>query len=407
VTLDGGANWMKWEHGFPTASAMALIVHPREHDLVIGTHGRAAYIIDDISPLRTLSAATLAEPVHLFEMADAYQYEGSPEIGEEFPGHGEFSGESRPYGALITFSLSAEDLPHPNEEIERGRRAARREAGAAAEEEPAEEGPGRPGMPRRERGPQVTIEISDAGGEVIRTLQAPVKLGVNRAAWNLRHDGFERPSTGQQRFGGFGRGGPEVLPGTYGVTVKYGDHEATGTVAVHPDPRREIPLAEREAKFAAIMHCGAVQEVITEAINRIRATRTEVDAVLGMVRTEGEEGAEGRSARGLTRAGRELKQALDEVELLFWDPPGGGQRDSRRDTPFRGVGSVMRSLGSSWDAPTPAQEGYLDASEAMLQEALVEFNRVFAEDVVAFRDQVQEAGLSFLEVKEPLEVPAR
>jgi hypothetical protein len=257
----------------------------------------------------------------------------------------------------------------------------------------------------------VTIEISDSDGEVIRTFEAPVKLGLNRAAWDLRHDGFERPSSGQQRFGGFGRGGPEALPGTYGVTVKYGDHEATGTVTVHPDPRREISLAEREAKFAAIMHCGAVQEVITEAINRIRATRTEVDAVLGMVRTEGEEGAEEEGARGtnrqLMRAGRELKQALDETEKLFWDPPGGGQRASRRDTPYRGVGSVMRSLGSSWDAPTPAQEAYLDASEAMLQEALVEFNRVFGEDVVAFRNQVEEAGLSFLETKEPLEVPAR
>ncbi|NIR43645.1 MAG: hypothetical protein GWN99_06800, partial [Gemmatimonadetes bacterium] len=50
VTLDGGESWMKWTHGFPTASAMALVVHPREHDLVIGTHGRAAYILDDIRP---------------------------------------------------------------------------------------------------------------------------------------------------------------------------------------------------------------------------------------------------------------------------------------------------------------------------------------------------------------------
>jgi photosystem II stability/assembly factor-like uncharacterized protein len=410
VTLDGGSNWLKWTHGFPTASAMALVVHPREHDLVIGTHGRAAYILDDIRPLREISAATMAEPVHLFEIADAYQGEGSPEIGAAFPGHGEFRGEDRPYGALITFSLNAEDLPHPNEEIERQRSASRRAAGAAAEEEPAEEA-GRPGRPGRERGPQATIEISDSDGEVIRTFEAPVKLGLNRAAWDLRRDGFERPSTGQQRFGGFGRGGPEVLPGTYGVAVKYGDHEATGRVTVHPDPAREIPLAERETKFAAIMHCGAVQEVIAEAINRIRATRNEIDAVLGMVTTAAEEGAEEEGARGanrrLMRAGREVKESLDEVEKLFWDPPGGGQRDSRRDTPYRTIGSVMRSLGSTWDAPTPAQEAYMDASEDMLQDALVEFNRVFAEDVVAFRGQVEEAGLTFLEAKEPLEVPAR
>ena len=77
-----------------------------------------------------------------------------------FPGHGEFRGENRPYGALITFSLNIDGLPHPNEEIERERRAAERQAQA---EEEGEEGP-------PDRGEQVTIEISDSEGEVIRSV---------------------------------------------------------------------------------------------------------------------------------------------------------------------------------------------------------------------------------------------
>ncbi|NNG15110.1 MAG: hypothetical protein HKM89_01430, partial [Gemmatimonadales bacterium] len=253
VSVDGGDGWMKWKHGLPTASTMALVVHPREHDLVIGTHGRSAFIIDDIRPLRSLTPATLAEPVHLFAIADAIQYRSNQASGPGSPGHGEFRGENRPYGALITFSLNADDLPHPNEEMERERAQGRRQATQAVE---GEEG-------GRERRPQVSIEVSDGAGEVIRTFRQPAVLGVNRVAWNLALDAFRRPRVGQQQPSFFQPSGPQVLPGTYTVTVKYGDHEASGAVNVLPDPRYDIPAADRIAKHETLMHVGALSEVLT------------------------------------------------------------------------------------------------------------------------------------------------
>ena len=118
---------------------MGMVVHPREHDLVIGTHGRAAYVLDDISPLRSISAEAMAEPIHLFAMPDAQQYRVKQTGASRFPGNGEYRGENRRYGAMLTFSLNADDLEHPNDEIERQRKAARREAGAP--EEPPTRGP--------------------------------------------------------------------------------------------------------------------------------------------------------------------------------------------------------------------------------------------------------------------------
>jgi photosystem II stability/assembly factor-like uncharacterized protein len=395
VTLDGGAGWLKWEHGFPTASAMALIVHPREHDLVIGTHGRSVYIIDDISPLRTLSAATLAEPVHLFEIPDAVQYRSGQSSGEGSPGHNEFRGENRPSGARITFSLNAEDLPRPGE----------------AQAQPAGFGQGFAGGFGRgsqggaARGPQVTVEISDADGEVIRTFRSPVTLGVNRITWNLSRDGFRRPSAGQQQqqFFGFG-GGPDVLPGTYGVKISYGDHEATGSVNVLSDPRYDIPMADREAKLVAIMYAGSLQEVVADAVERIRSTRTEVEAVLAKVRQERQAGGPSE----LARAGRELNTKLTDLEKKFWSPPGsGGQRVARTENVLGSISGASRSMGSTWDVPTQAQEHRLQQAEAMLQENLEEFNRLFGEDVAQFIEQVEGAGLSFVQPKEPLTMPQR
>ncbi|UCC72802.1 MAG: hypothetical protein JSV86_21010 [Gemmatimonadota bacterium] len=400
VTLNGGRDWMEWTHGFPTASAMALVVHPREHDLVIGTHGRSAYVIDDIRPLRSITAETLAQPIHLFDIPDAQQYRVKQTGASRFPGDGEFRGANRPYGALITFSLNVDGLPHPNEEIERERKAAERQP--QAEEEEGEEG-------RAEREPQVTIEISDGDGELIRTFTAPAKLGVNRVVWDLERDAFERPGSGEEFFF-FGGGGPEVVPGTYGVKVKYAEHEATGSVTVLADIRFAIPQSDREAKLAMIMHAGALQELIAEATERIGATRSEIDDVLeraAAAEDEDEEGNGDDALEELIAAGEDLKRALDDLEKRFWTPPGTTKGIAYTTDVYERLGYVRRSLGSSWDAPTPSQETYLAAVETQLRETVADFNRIFAEDVAAFRQQVESAQLDFVGDVEPLETPSR
>ncbi len=92
---------------------------------------------------------------------------------------------------------------------------------------------------------------------------------------------------------------------------------------------------------------------------------------------------------------------------MFWEAPGTTKGIVRFDSPLRRIGYVGGSLSSSWDAPTPAQLTYLGQAESMLEAALAELNRVFGEDVAAFRGQVEGAGISFLEPAERLEMPRR
>ncbi len=376
---------------------------------MIGTHGRSAFILDDVRPLRELTPEIMAKPLHLFAIPDATQYQPNQTSGPGSPGHGEFRGANRPYGALITFSLRGDELPHPDDDVQRRRQQRQRQA-AGEEDEPAGgEGGG------REDEPRVTVEVSDAGGDVIRTFRRPVKLGVNRIAWDLRRDGFRRPRTGP-RPPQFQPGGPQVPPGAYTVTVKYGDSEASGSVNVLPDPRYDIPRGERVAKYETLMHVGALSEVLTDAVEQIRNTRSEIDDVLELARKSGAQETAtstngdppgGDANRELMKAGRELKTKLTELEKMFWEAPGTTKGIVRSDSPLRRIGYVGGSLGSSWDAPTPAQLTYLEQAESMLQAALADLNRLFAEDVAAFRGQVEGAGISFLEPAEPLQMPTR
>ncbi|MGH9787256.1 MAG: WD40/YVTN/BNR-like repeat-containing protein, partial [Candidatus Acidiferrales bacterium] len=351
VSLDAGKNWFQWKHGFPTASAMDLAIHPREHDLVVATHGRAAYVLDDIRPLRMLTAATLAEPLHLFEIPEAQQYMVKQTGASRFPGQGEYRGDNREYGALITYSLNFDDLPLPNEEKERERkekeRQAQREKQRAAGETPEEE-------KKDEKKPQVDIEITDASGKVIRKFKGPAVRGVNRAAWNLRRDEFKEPRRDDDQPSFFQPGYLETLPGAYGVTLKYKDKEAKATLQVAADPRYSIPRADREAKWAAIEQGGKLQERLAEAIDLLRDTRADSEQVVKKLQLRQRDKKEGKGDKDLLKAARALQQSLTRMEKRLWVPPGTkgivGDADALSKARY-----VLRSLGSSWDSPTEAQ----------------------------------------------------
>ena len=412
VSLDGGSSWMPWTHGVPTVSVMDLVVHPREHDLVMGTHGRSLLVLDDVRALRTLSEAAMQEPVHLFEIPPAQQYRVKQTAGPRFPGHEEFRGENRPYGAIVTYALNAEGLPHPDPEKEKLRKEQERKAGKA--KPPAgEPGESKPGAQPEKKGPQAKITVCDAQGRVVRTLEAPATQGVNRAVWDLRRDAFEAPPREEPAFRE--PRGTEVLPGDYEATVAFGGHEAKGRVLVLPDPRFAIPQADRQAKEQAVLRAGSLLELVAEAVKRIQQARSEVDVVLAKVKAESKKDAgspkgdasgdvEEGPHKPLAEAGSKLKKTLDEIEKRLWVPPGTKGVLAPRDALSR-IQYALRSLDSSWDAPTPAQESYLHQAQAHLEQVLAEVNREFAEDVAGFKRLVAEAGMETLGTREPLAVP--
>ncbi|MFP5288772.1 MAG: hypothetical protein ACLGI9_23755, partial [Thermoanaerobaculia bacterium] len=391
------------------------------------------YIVDDIRPLRTLSEEIQKKPLHLFEIADARQYREAQTGGSRFPGNGEYRGQTRPYGALLHYTLQAPGLPHPDDEKERERKEADRAAKGTgprpekpaptpAEKEAAErtsEGkvdpkptPAEDEEGRRDRKPEAEIQVLDATGKVIRTFKAPAVQGLNRAVWDLRHDAFRQPPTSRPVEDNPWRQsrGPEALPGTYTVKVKYGGQEAQGTMRVLPDPRFEPAEEARRANFAAFQRAGALQNTHVEAIERVVRTREDVRTVAARLRQQ-EEAAKRQAAGGevsfphkdLLASTRKLTRDLDALEARLRQPenPGGILPDNDAGSK---LGDIQRSLSSSWDAPTPAQLAYLEEAEETLRAVLADLNRYFADEVAPFRAKVREAGIGLLPEVEALEV---
>jgi hypothetical protein len=426
---------------------MDLAIQPREGDLVIATHGRALYVLDDVSPLREVDAKSLAEPLHLFPVANARQHSVAPGGGTSGAGSGEFRGENEPYGALLTYSLNLPGLPLPDAEKERERKQRERTEAAKArppapeakpekearQEDPAatgkaekreeeaqekpEEESDEPGRGRgKDKEPKVEIVITDAAGREVRTFEGPAKLGINRIPWDLtRNLPRQPPRDTQQRFRE--PTGPEVPPGRYEVTVRFRGQEAKSTVTVLPDPavasQPESAWADREA---ALARAGKLQDALVEAIERLRQARADVGSVLDRLAHREEEAKRARGAAAheekkdekkepdpLTKAGRKLQRALDAEERKLWHPP-----DTKGILPDDDVLSKVEaatgSLESTWQPPDATYRTRLDQAEAAVTKALAEVNHLFESDVAAFRQQVEAAGIRLLNEEEPIQI---
>ena len=411
VSLDGGREWFKWTHGVPTVSVMDMVIHPREHDLVLGTHGRSIFVLDDISPLRGLDETVLQKPLHVFDVAPAQQYQAISSAGELMPGNGEYRGENRPYGALVTFSLNDNELPHPNAETERERVEEQRlEAPQLADSAADAESD-----TKKPPAHKAKIEIT-RGDETIRSFEVDVFQGINRAVWDLRRDAYRQPGSDDfARF--FGGGGPEVLPGTYQARVSFGESQATTDVTVVGDPRLGFSRADLEANRAAVEGAGRLQEAVADAVSRIAAAKADIAVIQRKLAEKKKERGDDESdavettdddepadaLNELGRQAREVDETLEELELELWTPPTTKGIVARNKALNR-VSEILRSLQSSWAPPNPTQLTYLRQVTTLVESLLEKTNEVFAGPVADLRRALATSELSLLAVAEPLSI---
>ncbi|HVT59373.1 MAG TPA: hypothetical protein VHR45_13350 [Thermoanaerobaculia bacterium] len=453
ISNDGGGHWLRYKYGLPTAPVAGLAVHPRDHDLVIATHGRALYVLDDSRPLASATAATLSEPLHLFPIADAQQHWVKPGPGGFGLGAGEFRGENRPYGALITFSVAGPDIPLPDPEKERARkererraeeqaaaekasaapettrpeggeaaaRAARGEAREAKEstaaKEPKEgkeakeakeskEAKQKAKEKEKEKGPKAEIRVADAAGKVIRHFKAPVKLGINRAAWGLERDDFKEPPPGPDQTPEEDPAGPEVPPGTYTVMVKFRNHEVKETVRVLADPRSKNGDADWQRRWETISRLGALQDAAVEAIERCARLRADVDAAVARAKEAKEKERKDplvEVVSPLADAAEKLEKELDGLEKRLWvrlDAKGIQPQENL----LAKIGYVGNAVNSQWDPPNPTYLEYLRQAGEQLDRFLADFNRFYATEVAAFRKQIADTKVGLLAEEPPLAV---
>ena len=208
VSIDGGNSWAQFKGSrFPAVAVRDLTIHPQTNDLVLATHGRGIWIIDDVTPLRSLTPEMLGKEA-MFVAGEPVQQQRIEASGGWPEGAATFSGPNPPDAAVITYYQKSRHLFG-----------------------------------------KLKIEILDASGKVIDTVPASKRPGLNRVMWNMHEKPPRVPPAAQ--IAGSGVTGPRVLPGTYTVRMTKNNQPYEMQLTVGLDRRNKFSLADRKAQYDA------------------------------------------------------------------------------------------------------------------------------------------------------------
>ena len=236
-TLNAGDDWMKFDSKiFPTVSTKDLIIHPREHDLVIGTFGRAIWILDDIRPFRALAnnPEIIKKNLHLFDPPKAYLTQYQQPNGSRFGADAIYNAENKKYGGMLTYFYKAGDKKAKD---------------------------------------SLNLNIYD-GERLIRTLitKAPKETGFHRWYWSLNEKGVTRPSRKVIKSKSEPRG-VSVKPGVYRIIMGTASVTSEVSIEVHSDPRLAISDIAIDERYTYSKIIEGYLEQTTQAVNQLRHSK--------------------------------------------------------------------------------------------------------------------------------------
>jgi photosystem II stability/assembly factor-like uncharacterized protein len=235
ISLDGGKAWAHDTAGIPSVAVRDIAIHPRDHDVVLATHGRALYVIDDISLLRKLTAATLDADAAFLDSRPQWMVNGTSDFG--FGGDGEFVGRSPAESAVITYYLK-----------------------------------------KRHLFGDLKLEIYDSSGTRLASINGGKRKGINRVEWSMRSDP-PRFAPGSGIIPNlYALMGPRALEGTYTVKLIKGADTYTSTIELVPDPRSKATAADRKAQRDVVDKLFALVERSTDLIDGITSVRDQAAA---------------------------------------------------------------------------------------------------------------------------------
>ena len=228
LTVDGGQQWAQFTGGLPNVSVRDLMIHPRESDVVIGTHGRGIYIIDDITPIRKLNQQVLESKVAFLETRPAQAR--FLRFAQDFPGDDEFVGSNTPDAAIITYYLKDRHVFG-----------------------------------------DLKIEVYDAEGKLISTLPSGKRKGINRVTWFTR---LKPPKTAPSpQLAGGALFGPTLPQGTYTVKMIKGDETFSSEVKIVQDSTLPHSEEDRKLQYDTTMKLYRMQEELAYLADSVTSLR--------------------------------------------------------------------------------------------------------------------------------------
>jgi photosystem II stability/assembly factor-like uncharacterized protein len=406
ASIDRGKNWMQIKQNLPTVPVFDIQIHPRDNDLILATHGRSIWVMDDITALEQLTPATMANNVYLFDSRQAVMWRtwnNKPLTSDKA-----FYGQNPPNGAMINFYLKE---------------------------------------PLKDR-ESATITIQDAAGQTVRTVnctrpnpnppavpqggqgfgggggggffggggggqQCTANAGVNRWVWDMRSR--PAPTPGQGGGGEGGEGGPRggggggfgnlgfrVDPGTYTVKIKLGDKEMSKQITIIEDPRVNFSAEDRVKKRAALMKLQPVVMQGQLAATQITGLRTNLNNAIESWKRPGAP----QVPENVKTMATDLLKKIDAVYPTWAGaPPSDVQNLSAAGpalveypTPLsQRAAQILGAIENTSGPPTDYELAQIDALAQRIPPAADVVRKLISEDLAALNQAMRDAKVPYIQ----------
>lgn len=354
ISKDDGKTWFRLRNNLPPVPIYWLTIQEEFNDMVIGTYGRGFYILDDITPIRELSAEILSKDMHLFSQRPAYRFQEVQGIKTE--GRSMTTGSNPPYGMDINYYLKS----------------------------PAKE---------------VKIEILKKDGTLIRTISGKKEAGINRVWWDLRHEPTLQPKLlvappdkpwvklEGREFRPLvtwdldlyrGQFGPRVVPGDHVVRVTVDGKTELQNVTVLKDPNTAGTLDDIEKQVSFSLNLNAAMNEVVTTINEIEEIRKELEELVVS-----------KDDRELQNKIKELEAKILKVEGELFDINLTGAREDAFRAPMKLYGriSALASDAGGFGAdfkPTNQQVEVYNVFRKQLDDIQVQYKKLINEEIPLF-----------------------
>lgn len=356
---NGGREWIPLNlKNMPNVAVHDIVVHPRENDLIVATHGRSVWILDDATPIQQMTSTIANSNAHLFPVRSGLRFASfftRYGIGDKV-----FTGPNPAYGALITYYLKD----------------------------------------KLDDKATFKIELRDESGKLVQELtKLSREKGLNRVAWNLRYGGAEvrRLPSAEETASGGGPRGPQVLPGSYTVKLTVGDKVFEQAVDVKLDPTINVALADLQAQLDLQMKLREMQSATNTALRFLDSLEEQLKHTETTVKNLNKE-----PDKELMKTLEDYKKQIVALEdrlvrrsegLGF---PGKSQVTDR-------VGDLFFSLDGTNAAPTQYQRQYFQEIQPEFRERMTEANRFIKDTVPLWNEKLRGWNVPTLTTRNPID----
>ena len=368
VTWDDGGHWTRLRNDLPPAPVYWMQVQPTFNDLVIGTHGRGVYILDDVTALRTWDTSQ-SEDFHLFAPRPAYRFRATAD-GRESEPDAHVQGENPPYGADLNFSLKSAT-------------------------------------------PNVQVSIAGPNDAAIRTLTVAGHPGLNRVWWDLRYDNgstitmqtpplYEPWAPARRNYAAYGTrippAGPIVPPGKYTIRVKAGAAEQTTTLTVLPDPKSPGTQQSIEAQVAFTRDVLSEIDEVAKMGNALESMRKQSQDLMASLARDPQKST-------LSESVKEFETHMSAVEAKMIDLRNTGRSEDAFRQPVQlyeriswmigqMVGTPGGGSGGGDLGPTDQQIAVNDGFKQELAAIAAQYKRIADTELPAMNALLKQNGVA-------------